>query len=347
MQFTEEQLANEEWRPAVGWEDTYEVSSLGRVRSVPRTIVTNSGIKKNLDGRYLSLKPNNLGYVCVPLSRDERKATVKVHHLVAEAFIPNRDSLPEIDHVNGVRNDNRVSNLRWTSRKGNCKNRVFDSSRPTVKPYVAPQVDLDDLPGEEWRDIENYEGMYQISNFGRVKSLPRSRVRGRILKLGRGTNGYAIVHLCKKCVQETLSVHRLVAKAFIPNPDNLPEVNHLDECKTNNAVSNLRWVTREENENYGTKRERGARSHDYTKSSVKSAANHDYAAIGMKRRKPVLQFDLEGNLIRCWSGICEIKDTLGFCSSAISSACNRVGDYKRGISYGYRWCFEEDYGCVA
>ena len=347
MAFTEEQLASEEWRSVVGWEGTYEVSSLGQVRSIPRTIVTKSGVKAHLEGRYLSLKPNERGYVMVSLSRDGRGTTTQVHRIVANAFIPNVNGLQEIDHVNGVRNDNRVSNLRWSSRIDNCKNRVFDGCRQTVEPYIAPQINIDDLPGEKWRDINGYEGLYQISSLGRVKSIPRQRSRGGILRQTFSGSGYLGVCLCKNGKRRSTQVHRLVAIHFIDNPDNLPEVNHKDEDKTNNEASNLEWATREYNENYGTAHERGTRNHDYAKSSIKSAANHDYKAIGLKRRKPVMQFGLGGELIQKWSGACEIEEALGFASSAISRACNKCGQYKTGVAYGYYWEFEEDFQCAS
>lgn len=104
---------------------------------------------------------------------------------------------------------------------------------------------------EEWKDIEGYEGIYQVSNFGRVKSLKRDKT----LKLITGSN-YLKVNLYINNSMSTKSVHRLVAEAFIPNPENKPQVNHIDEDKTNNVASNLEWMTAKENMNYGTRTER-------------------------------------------------------------------------------------------
>lgn len=101
---------------------------------------------------------------------------------------------------------------------------------------------------EEWKDIEGYEGLYQVSNLGRVKSLPRYWVRTeRILT----KKGYPYVRVClfKGTKRTYLSVHRLVAEAFIPNPDNKPIIDHIDGNPNNNSVSNLRWVDFKENSN--------------------------------------------------------------------------------------------------
>ena len=110
---------------------------------------------------------------------------------------------------------------------------------------------------EEWKDIEEYEGMYQISNLGRVKSLSRKySPKEYILKQKTQANGYLSVTLFKNGIGQTLTVHRLVAKAFIPNPNNLSQVNHLDENKTKNIVDNLKWCSPKENCNFGTRNTR-------------------------------------------------------------------------------------------
>jgi hypothetical protein len=109
---------------------------------------------------------------------------------------------------------------------------------------------------EEWKDIQNYEGLYQVSNLGRVKSFRRStKLRCKdeyILKPFLANNGYAQVTLYNNTKKHKFLVHRLVACAFIPNPDNLPQINHKDEDRTNNVVENLEWCTAEYNNAYGT-----------------------------------------------------------------------------------------------
>jgi hypothetical protein len=109
---------------------------------------------------------------------------------------------------------------------------------------------------EVWKDIPGYESFYQVSNLGRVKSLPRFRkgrsgkpvaVRERIKAQITDARGYKLVNLFKNAVHEQYQVHQLVAMSFIPNPLNKKETNHKDGCKTNNNLTNLEWVTRKEN----------------------------------------------------------------------------------------------------
>ena len=103
---------------------------------------------------------------------------------------------------------------------------------------------LDDLPGEVWLPVPSYEGYY-VSNFGRIKSFKRGKAK--ILKPALSTPGYLQAVLQRGGKQKCFFIHQLVAKAFIPHPDNKPQVNHKDGCKFNNHVSNLEWATSAEN----------------------------------------------------------------------------------------------------
>ena len=102
---------------------------------------------------------------------------------------------------------------------------------------------------EQWKDIKGYEGLYQVSNLGRVKTIKTNKIR----KLEKVRSGYLRVMLCKNNKSERFLVHRLVAEAFINNANNLPEVNHKDENKLNNSADNLEWCSRNYNNNYGTR----------------------------------------------------------------------------------------------
>lgn len=183
---------------------------------------------------------------------------------------------------------------------------------------------------EEWRDIKGYEGFYQASSFGRIRSVDRkcwngktmAFMKGKILKpalSGDGRN-YLIVHLSKHNKQKTLSVHRLIAGAFIPNPLMLPEINHKDENPSNNNVSNLEWCTRHYNTNYGTHNEK-----------LRNTKEKRYG-------KPILQFDMLGNLITEYPTLMAAERATGFHNGNISHCCRGNCSY----AYGYVWKFKEE-----
>lgn len=109
---------------------------------------------------------------------------------------------------------------------------------------------------EIWKDIKGYEGLYQISNLGRVKSFHRDSER--ILKNRNSSGGYQTLILTKNKTSKNFLVHRLVAESFIPNPESKKEVNHIDEDKTNNRVDNLEWMNHIENSMFGTRNERSS-----------------------------------------------------------------------------------------
>lgn len=111
---------------------------------------------------------------------------------------------------------------------------------------------------EIWKDVKGFEGLYQVSNLGRVRSLDRRKnnhfFRGRILRQPKDKDGYCLVTLNDGKRSKMGRVHRLVALAFIPNPENLPEVNHIDENKENNRIDNLEWCTTKYNLTYGSRK---------------------------------------------------------------------------------------------
>ena len=172
---------------------------------------------------------------------------------------------------------------------------------------------------EEWKDIPEYEGLYQASNLGRIKSLERidtlgRRVNERILK-PQLVCGYYQVGLTKQAIKKIYYVHRLVFEAFNGTiPEGL-QVNHLDERPINNALSNLSLVTHKENCNWGTRNERSAKN----------------------RSKAVLQFDLQGILIKEYPSTKQVERELGFAQGYIVNCCN--GKFK--TAYGYKWRYKE------
>ena len=159
------------------------------------------------------------------------------------------------------------------------------------------------MKNEIWKDIPGYEGVYQINNFGDVKSLSRivriaDKLGGfrmkeeRIIKHDIGKFGYHRVTLRFNNKDQKYLVHRLVAEAFVENPYNLPQVNHKDEDKGNNNAENLEWCTEKYNSNYGN------RTH------LSSVAKY----------KPVSMFDKDGNFIRSFESIKEANQFFNGCS---------------------------------
>ena len=111
---------------------------------------------------------------------------------------------------------------------------------------------------EVWKNIDGYDGNYEVSNMGNVRTKFRQGTKGGYLKQRKDSNGYLVVQLCKDGKYKMMSVHRIVAKAFINNPDNYPCVNHKDERKDNNCVDNLEWCSYAYNNAYGTAKERAS-----------------------------------------------------------------------------------------
>lgn len=182
---------------------------------------------------------------------------------------------------------------------------------------------------EIWKDIKGYEGCYQISTWGRVRSLDRfikcklshtgrCIKKGKLLSIGYNKDGYIQYFLSKNSCTKTNLVHRLVAEAFVPNPNNFPEVNHKDEDKTNNRVDNLEWCTREYNVNYGTMIER-----------VKKANTNG------KCSKILYQYNLNGNLIKVWPSVSEAGRN-GFNRTAILNVCSGLSQTHKKFIWSYK-----------
>ena len=173
---------------------------------------------------------------------------------------------------------------------------------------------------EEWRDVVGYEGLYQVSSEGRVKSLERKarHWRGgeriqkeRILKPDVSKDGYLRAALYAGGKRKWFRVHRLVCEAFHENPDNKPQVNHINEDKTDNRACNLEWCTAKENCNHGSRNIRRAET----------------------QSKPVGQYTLGGELVKIWPSAREAKRQAGFSHGYICKTAN--GKYKQ--AYGFIW----------
>lgn len=192
---------------------------------------------------------------------------------------------------------------------------------------------------EIWKDIQGYENLYQVSSMGRVKSLNYKRTgKERILNPQKDKNNYLKVSLSKEEKIKQYFVHRLVAQAFIPNPDNLPQVNHKDENPNNNCVDNLEWCTQKYNINYGTRLERCSKAHK----GRKHTQEHN-ERMGKAHRKPILQLSKSENIILGkYNSVTQASKELNINRGNISSCCKE----KYKSCGGYRWMYLNDYEMV-
>ena len=178
------------------------------------------------------------------------------------------------------------------------------------------------INNEIWKPVKGYEGLYEVSNLGRV------RRDGNIIKSNVGKH-YKILRLSSKGEVKTFYVHRLVAEAFVANDSNKPMVNHIDGNKLNNSATNLEWCTRRENEVHAWKH--GLKE----KIRKTSKINIQIARQFLCNKVAVYQMDMEGNVVKEWESASAAMRATGIDASAISKCCR--GKLKQ--SGGYRWRF--------
>ena len=164
---------------------------------------------------------------------------------------------------------------------------------------------------EEWRPVVDFEGLYEVSNMGRVRSLTRYK---KVIKPIVTNSGYYQYQLWHNGTCRVGLAHRLVAQAFIQNPDNKSVVNHIDENKLNNSVDNLEWVSHVENCRYGTAIARRTEHFDYSKRRINNAGQ--IAACS----KPVAQYTKDGTFLRNWKSASECARETNISISSIRRA---------------------------
>lgn len=193
---------------------------------------------------------------------------------------------------------------------------------------IYQNLSLEDLPNEEWRDVIGYEGLYQVSNFGRVKRLEFKVIRNNGRKQIWNTkilsqsprNEYLRVRLLVNGRKVFKVVHRLVAIAFLENPNHYKEVNHKDENKYNNFADNLEWCDRSYNCSYGSLKERFSKRFK-----------------GKKRiSKPIFQYTIDGEFVKEWKSGYEIRKS-EFSRGCVIDVCNGV----RKTANGYFWSYNK------
>lgn len=179
---------------------------------------------------------------------------------------------------------------------------------------------------EYWKDIKGYEGIYQVSNHGRVRSLNRTDsigriISGRILSYSLSGSGYRQLALSKNDKVRYFQIHRLVAEAFIPNPNNLPCVNHKNENKTDNRVENLEWCDKRYNLNYGTAKDK----------LIQSLTNNP------KTSRKIEQYSLNGDILKSYPSLREAERTTNVPHQNIHKCC--IGKYR--YAGGFVWKYAD------
>lgn len=189
------------------------------------------------------------------------------------------------------------------------------------------------LEEEKWLPVVGYEDLYEVSNFGRIRSMTRIlskrnrwgktinyTIKSKQIATSYNNKGYKIVHLYKNKKFKSFLLHRLVAKSFVPNPNNLAEINHKDENKENNNADNLEWCTRKENNNYGIQSKEGRRK------------------TSKFRMKKVCQYNKEGILINVYDGIRIAEEMTNINNQNICKCCKG----KAKTAGGYFWKYYDN-----
>lgn len=185
------------------------------------------------------------------------------------------------------------------------------------------------MTNEVWKDIDGYEGLYQVSNFGRVKSVGRGKER--VLKAGKNSNNYLTVVLCKSKKPKSFLVHRLVAQAFIPNPENKEQIDHINTIRDDNRVENLRWVTPKENGNNPLTKEH-CKEHWYRNANI-------YAIKGGNNGRARKVY-CNGMIFGCIKECAEHYRINNKTMSNWLTGCNKMP--QRFVDLGLRYATEED-----
>lgn len=282
-------LDGEEWRDVIGFEGLYKVSSYGRVVSLER--YPNNRYQNVYKQPHLLRASNTKGEKTpsVTLSKDSKQSKRHLPFLVAQNFLPQPDNNYVLDAKDGDFYNCKVDNLYWRRKKQARK--LYDTTS---------------LEGEIWKDVQGYEGLYEISSCGRIKST-YSR---RILKPAAYGN-YIGVALVKDGMSKNYYIHRLVATAFLPNLKKYPCIDHINTIKDDNRVENLRWCS-------------------FLQNNLNPLTNS-------KRTLKVCQIK-DGKLVHIYDSIVETKK-YGFCPSSVSLCCRDL----QPLHKGYEWMLFSDY----
>lgn len=258
--------------------------------------------------RWYKGRISESGYLDYILKINNKQYAKRAHRLVAEAFLKNPNNLPIVNHKDGNKLNNNVDNLEWVTYSENSQHAIDSGLRKNTYEVIKFDGNLD---GEIWKNIFN-SSKYKISNFGRVLNTKTNR----ILK-GKQSGGYVRYELTYDGVHKTYLGHRLVYYAFHSDFDifNISRIiNHKDGNKQNNNINNLEECTKSEN-----------MLHSY------------YITKTNKKTRPILQYDLNMNLIAEYESANKAARELNIRQGLITSACQR-----KGSSHGFKWRYKDE-----
>jgi hypothetical protein len=310
------------WQPIKGYEGYYEISNYGRIKRLEKILEQKNGVIRKYKEQIRVPKSTRNTYPTVSLNKDSQSRKYLVHILVAQTFLSNPHKKQYVNHKDGNKTNYRANNLEWCTQQENIRHAFATGlAKPTNNKRKKNTRSDYELKNEIWRDIEEYNGIYQVSDYGRIRRNDshisknkggRRFWKGRILEPVHRDKTYYVLSLSKdgKRIQHT--IHRLVAKAFLPNPNSKPNVNHKNGIKTDNRVENLEWSTVAEN----------------TQHAVDSGL--------MTNLRKVNQYDLDGNLIKSYISVTSASDQTGVTISNIRACCLRETRY----AGEFQWRFD-------
>lgn len=283
------------WKDVEGF-NGYQVSNLGRVMTFKNThsVISDKGRLMNVFARF--------GYNAVKLTNNKDDSNSHyVHILIANAFIPIYKQCQNVLFINGNTLDCKLNNLF-----------VIEINK------VYPD-------GEIWRNVNGFENKYYVSNFGRVISNVGNT---KFLNPIKNSNGYFMFRLSKDNLNvKNIPLHRLIAEAFIPNPENKPTINHRNGIKIDNSLDNIEWATYLENNQHAID------------TGLRKPTFNNYGRKGKYHPKSVavIQFTMDYKFVKHWDCIADAAKSLRINHSHISSCASHK--YGRKSSGGYRWEF--------
>lgn len=282
------------WKEVKMSDCKYAISSLGNVMSLEHNIFKNSE-NKTEKGFYLKPIDNGTSIVIQLYIQGKSKA-FRLHDLVAMHFVENHNKYKHVIHIDGNYKNCSADNLAWVAFKHKI---------------LKPKNDIQDTPNEQWKFIPNTNNLYKVSSLGRVFSLKR----GKFIKPTMPKGGYCSFNISVNSHVRLGRIHRLVAEAFIPNPDRLPCIDHINGDRTDNSVTNLRWCTHVQNANNPNTKPK-------TKDNKKTY------------RRPVAQIE-DGVVIQKYESINKASIMNGFSKSAIYRCCLGYSKTHKGFSWKF------------